>query len=125
MNPSAVEEEILHQAITRASALVHRDAAALETLLSIDFVYTNSSGTVFSRQGYIEAYVLDRSVVWRAQHLKPEHIKIVGDTAILVGRVHDEARFGELEVDADFATTQVYRRSNRRWQYLAGHTSLL
>jgi len=97
----------------------------MELLLSSDFVYTNSKGAVFSKREYIEAYVLDPSVVWRGQHLKAEQITIVGDTAILVGRVHDEARFGDLELDGEFSTTQVYRRSNGQWQYLVGHTSSL
>jgi hypothetical protein len=123
MNASVAEEEIVRQATARALALVRRDAGAMEALLSSDFVYTNSSGIVMGKREYIEAYVLAPSVSWKRQNLTAEHVTIVGDTAIVVGRVRDEARFGDFTLDAEFRTTQVYRRTDGSWRYLAGHTS--
>jgi hypothetical protein len=75
------------------------------------------------KREYIEAYVLAPSVSWKRQNLTAEHVTIVGDTAIVVGRVRDEARFGDFTLDAEFRTTQVYRRTDGSWRYLAGHTS--
>jgi ketosteroid isomerase-like protein len=123
MSVAIAEEDILKNANARAAALVRRDADIIASLLSSDFVYTNSSGVLFNKREYIDAFVIDPAVVWRGQQLQVHEIRMIGDIAVVVGRVHDEATFAGLLLDAEFATTQVYHRHNGRWLYLAGHTS--
>jgi ketosteroid isomerase-like protein len=121
----SIEQLILRLATQRALALVHRDAPAIASMLSPRFVYTNSAGDVFGKEEYLRAYVLDPSVVWHRQELNDVRVEVVGDAAVLTGTVHDEARFGEFELNARFQTTQTYVRHDDAWHYLAGHTSSL
>jgi len=107
----------------RSAALVRRDVATIEALLSPEFVYTNAIGAVLGKRDYIKTYVLDPTVIWRSQTMTDVRVSEIGDTAVLVASVHDLARFGERELDADFRTTQVYHYRGDRWQYVAGHTS--
>jgi len=41
----------------------------------------------------------------------------------LTGRIHDRARFGDHELDANFRTTFVFVKTPRGWRCVAGHTS--
>lgn len=123
MSALEVTQEIVQQVRSRAAALVAKDASAIAALLADDFVYTNSSGVVVNKRGYIEAYVLPPTVIWRRQSLAVEKVVVTDDVAVVIGTVHDDARFGDLELNAKFRTTQTYRRTNGQWLYLAGHTS--
>lgn len=119
------QHAIVELAQERASALVRRDGDALSKLLSPEFVYTNADGAVFKKHDYLQAYVFDPSVSWLGQDLTDVHVHASGDVAVLVAKVHDVAKFGDQDLDADFRTTQVYVRRHGEWQYLAGHTSNL
>ena len=92
-------------------------------MLAPDFVYTNANGAVMGKRAYLRAYVLNPSVVWRSQKLRNVRVRVSGDTAVLTAGVHDVARFGDHDLDANHRTTQVYVRRKGCWQYLAGHTS--
>jgi len=124
-NVSTVEAEILVQAHRRGVALVPPVSLAMDALPAEGFNYTNSSGRIFRKKEYIEAHVISPSVTWKSQMLRAERFSYVDDIAVVTGTVHDRARFGEQELDADFSSTQVYRSLQGRWLYLAGHTSVL
>lgn len=116
-------DEILTAASARASALIAKDSVRLRSLLAPDFVYTNASGNVFHLESYIQNYVLDTAVSWQSQSLSDVNIIFSGNIAIMTAIIYDRARFGRYHLNARFRTTQVYRRSEKGWIYLAGHTS--
>ncbi len=124
---SAPEHALLAELVTsvkrRTHALKERDAPELKRLLSPDFVYTNASGRVFDREGYIGTYALDPTVEWESQTLSDVCVLSAGEIAILTAVTHDVARFGQFSLNARFRTTQAYRRSGKGWAYIAGHTS--
>lgn len=97
----------------------------MDSLLSPDFVYTNANGAVFRKHDYIQAYVLDPSVSWRSQKMTNVRVQVSGGAAVLIAKVHNEAKFGDSNLDAEYRTTQVYVLRDGRWQYVAGHTSNL
>ena len=123
MSPQTSLSQILLAARQRAQALVSRDVAKLNQLLSPGFHYTNARGAILDKVGYVQKYALDESVVWRSQELSDTKIFFVAGAAVLTARTHDIARFGTFELDAHFRTTQIYEVTKVGWLYVAGHTS--
>lgn len=120
---SHLANEILAVAERRAMALIQRDLALINSLLSPDFVYTNAIGEAFDKESYIQRYVLNPDVTWISQEIIENQIIFLAGSAILVARIHDIARFGDHALDAEFRTTQIYRSTQNGWQYVVGHTS--
>jgi ketosteroid isomerase-like protein len=120
-----IEQHVVQLAALRAAALVNRDSATIEGMLAADFVYTNSSGTVMTREQYLQTYVKSPDVFWHSQELAAVQVRVCDNVAVLTARVHDRATFATGQVlDAHFRTTQVYLHvGHGDWKYLAGHTS--
>ena len=104
----------------RSAALVARDADALRALHHPEFRFTTPRGDVRDRDAYIAGNTVGE-LVWRAQHLVEHEIAVHGDTAVLVGVVHDEfERAGEPGAH-DMRLTLVWVRAEGRWVVLAAH----
>lgn len=116
------KEEVVQLARRRSAAVVARDVRTMEAILSEEYVYTNSLGKVLRRADYLRN-MTDPDISWTSQDLKVEDVLIVGDTAVLVGAVHDKARFGAMVLDETFRTTHVFARTAAGWVCVAGHTS--
>lgn len=116
------KDEIIRLSHQQSAARVGRDVPAMDAMLSDDFLYTNSLGKVAGKADYLRR-MSDPNVVWKRQDLQVEDVRVVGDTAVLIGTVHDEAMFGTIIVDETYRTTRVYARTADGWTCVAGHTS--
>ena len=116
----SVPEAILAATTRRSAALVARDAATLRALHHPDFRFTTPGGAVRDRAAYIAGNT-EGDLVWRAQHLLEAEVLVVGDTAVLVGVVHDEfERDGEPGA-FDMPLTLTWVREEGTWRVLAAH----
>jgi ketosteroid isomerase-like protein len=114
---------VLEAARRRSDALVRRDEAALRAILTDDFVYTNASGDVMDKDGYLERHVESGTMVWTAQHLDEAVVRFHGDTAILTCRVHDLATFAGDPFEGFFRSTLVWIRQGGDWRCAAIQTT--
>jgi ketosteroid isomerase-like protein len=119
----SVHEEIAALFAARADALVRGDAGFFRRLLDEDFRYTNASGAVFDRAGYLEFYLESGRARWQSQAWDELDVRLVGDVAIATCRLHDRATFDGAELDARFRSTQVFVKRDREWRYVAGQTT--
>lgn len=61
--PVDTQDEVVRRVVAeRAAALVRQDVAALERILAPAFVYTNASGEVLDKDGYLARYLHDPDV---------------------------------------------------------------
>jgi ketosteroid isomerase-like protein len=104
----------------RSAALVARDAEALRALHHRDFRFTTPRGEVRDREAYVAGNT-GGALVWRAQRLLEHEIVVSGDTAVLIGVVHDEfERAGEPGAH-DMRLTLVWVLGDGEWVALAAH----
>lgn len=121
--PEAARAEIAALFAARAGALVRGDAAYFRELLAGEFRYTNASGAVFDRAGYLAFYLESGRAKWRSQEWEDLDVQVHGEVAIATCRLHDRATFDGTPLDARFRSTQVFVRRDGAWRYVAGHTS--
>lgn len=107
----------------RAEALVRGDAEFFRRLLDEGFRYTNASGAVFDRAGYLEFYLESGRARWKSQAWDELDVRLIGDVAIATCRLHDRATFDGAELDARFRSTQVFVKRDGEWHYAAGQTT--
>ena len=119
----SVLEEIAGLFAARAEALVRGDAEFFRRLLDEDFRYTNASGAVFDRAGYLEFYLESGRARWQSQEWDELDVRLAGDVAIATCRLHDRAMFDGAALDARFRSTQVFVKRDGEWRYLAGQTT--
>ena len=111
---------ILAATRARSAALVARDPDALRALHHPDFRFTTPRGDVRDRNAYVTGNTAGE-LVWRAQHLVSHEIVVAGDTAVLVGVVHDEFERAGVPGAHDMRLTLVWVRVDGRWVLLAAH----
>jgi len=113
-------DEILEAATRRSEALVARDPELLRELHHPNLRWTTHRGDVRDRDAYIAGNT-EGDLAWRAQHLLEAEVLVVGDTAVLVGVVHDEfERAGEPGA-LDMPLTLTWVREEGTWRVLAAH----
>ena len=120
---TVAHEEIAALFAARAEALVRGDAGFFRRLLDEEFTYTNASGAVFDRAGYIEFYLESGRARWQSQEWDELAVRLVGGVAVATCRLHDRATFDGTELDARFRSTQVFVKRGGEWRYLAGQTT--
>ena len=113
-------DEVLATAARRSAALGARDPVLLQELHHPDLRWTTHRGDVRDRDAYIAGNT-EGDLVWRAQHLLEAEVLVVGDTAVLVGVVHDEFERGGEPGALDMPLTLTWVREEGTWRVLAAH----
>ena len=113
-------DEVLAAAARRSAALVARDPVVLRELHHPDLRWTTHRGDVRDRDAYIAGNT-EGDLVWRAQHLLEAEVVVVGDTAVLVGVVHDEFERAGEPGSFDMPLTLTWVREEGSWRVLAAH----
>jgi len=114
------EAAVLAATHARSAALVARDPAALRALHHPDFRFTTPRGDVRDRDAYIAGNT-GGELVWRAQYLVSHEVVVAGDTAVLLGVVHDEFERAGVAGAHDMRLTLVWVREQGEWVALAAH----
>jgi len=105
----------------RWNAMIERDIATLDALVSDDLVYTHSSARIDDKASYLALVnILD----YRAARRSGEEVRFFGDTSILTGRAEvDFAHQGEAAA-VDVRYTVVWNRGeDGRWRFVCWHAT--
>lgn len=108
----------------RIQALLTRDFAALERILSDDLTYTHSNAKVDDKVAYLEPFKSGRT---RYVRLEPSEVvaRVYRDAAVLTGRMLSVAMVTGTESRTDLRFTSVWVHRDERWQMVAWHSARL
>jgi ketosteroid isomerase-like protein len=114
------EKALLEMENRWVNALDHRDSKALDCLLAQDFVDSDATGQLRTRQQVLDA-VPNRKTY--AQHLEDLRARLYGDTGIVhgVNRVTDK----EGKEVARVRFTDVFRYRDGQWRAVSGHETMV
>lgn len=102
----------------RYAAMLAADVAALRDLSSDRLAYTHSNGDRDDRQSYLDK-VASRHFHYLEIERPEEIISVLGDTAIVVGRMVARVLIAGHEKRLDNRSLAVWARDGGRWVFLA------
>ncbi len=104
-------------------AYKQRDVAAMNSLLSNDFLITIEDGSTYSKTGYI-AHCGDKSTVVDISEFSDMRVRMHGNTAVLTGQYHEKGVSGGKPYEYHDRMTDVWMLIDGRWQVIASHYSI-
>jgi len=123
--PTAAPTAALLQAEAAAcKAFEDGDAAALRTMLTPDFTLVDSHGNVTGLEQNL-AEVAAREPHYDEFRNDGQHVRMYGDTALIVGVTHIRGKAGGEAFAADFRYTDTWILRDGRWLLAASHASRL
>jgi ketosteroid isomerase-like protein len=100
-----------------------RSIDILSSLLSEEFVITVEDGSVYSKAGYI-SHSADASTRVQIAELSDLKVRMHGDTAIVTGAYHEKGETNGKPYEYHDRLTDVWMKSNGKWQVVASHYSV-
>lgn len=114
------EKTLLEMENRWVTALDHRDPKAVECLLAEDFVDSDTTGQLRTRQQVLEA-VPNRKTY--AQHLEDLRARVYGDTGLVHGVNRISDKDGKEVARVRF--TDVFRYRDGQWHAISGHETMV
>ncbi|WP_165423881.1 nuclear transport factor 2 family protein [Ktedonosporobacter rubrisoli] len=120
MNREQTGQEIAQLALTWATAELQQDIALLEKLLANDFVGVGTLGFLLSKQEWLARH---RSGEMKYSVHALDEVKVRGydETAILIGRLTQEATYRDNPINTQLRTTLVFIRQDGQWHLASLH----
>ncbi|HUO26557.1 MAG TPA: nuclear transport factor 2 family protein [Candidatus Aquilonibacter sp.] len=105
-------------------AQVNRDAAALDALVSSQFVNTEFDGEVSNKEQFLEEI---RDPQFKPATMNVQNMKVIfyHDTAIVIGDYHAKGTYQGRPYDHSGRFTDTWFLQNGSWQCIASHSSLV
>ena len=116
-SPTAAEREVLDAEDARYDAMLAADTAALGALLDERLTYTHSGGTRDTRETLLRK-IADGALVYREIAHPVEHLTIVGDTAVVAGKMIGSVVLDGAPLQLNNSTMSVWVRQQGTWQLL-------
>jgi ketosteroid isomerase-like protein len=106
-----------------ASAVVKKDYAVLDRVLSDDLAYTHSDGRLDTKKEYVESLRSGKQTYDAAEHQSMD-VRLIGkDVALVRARIRmTAAAGGKPATPANFSALRVYQLKKGHWQ-MVGHQS--
>jgi hypothetical protein len=101
----------------RWAAQLGADTAALEELLADELSYTHSNGLVDTKRSYVDA-IANKVFDYRSADRTDVAVEVIGDTAMITGRVAMHVVAGPREVHLDSRYSAIWVRRDGAWQFL-------
>jgi hypothetical protein len=121
MTTAAVSHELVELAHDLARAVSEHDLARLDQLLAAEFTLQGAAGQL-DRIEFLEAaagpYEIDE---FAYEQIDPE---IYGNTAVLVSRYSQVARFEGRNLTHRMHVTDIWTRRDARWQVVRRHATI-
>ncbi len=117
----AVSHELIELANDLARAVSEHDVERLEELLASEFTLQGAAGQLDRDEFLIAAagpYEIDE---FTYEQIDPE---IYGNTAVLVSRYSQVARFDGRDLTHRMHVTDIWTRRNARWQIVRRHATV-
>jgi ketosteroid isomerase-like protein len=104
------------------AALLKKDAVTLDELLADDIVHIGFEGQFAGKGEYMAFFKRD---IWQYRKYEPgnETVKVVGDVAVVTGRVDRTIVINNVETTGGFAFTHVWSRAGERWRMTSSHVT--
>jgi hypothetical protein len=117
----AVAHELVELANDLARAVSEHDVERLEELLASEFTLQGAAGQL-GRDAFLEAaagpYEIDE---FTYEEIDPE---VYGNTAVLVSRYSQVARFDGRDLTHRMHVTDIWTRRDARWQIVRRHATV-
>ena len=121
MTTTAVSHELVELAHDLAQAVSDHDVERLEKMLAAEFTLQGAAGQL-DREAFLEAaagpYEIDE---FAYEQIDPE---VYGNTAVLVSRYRQVARFDGRELSHRMHVTDIWTRRDARWQIVRRHATV-
>jgi len=117
----AVSHELIELANDLARAVSEHDVERLEELLASEFTLQGAAGQLDREEFLVAAagpYEIDE---FTYEQIDPE---IYGNTAVLVSRYSQVARFDGRDLTHRMHVTDIWTRRNARWQIVRRHATV-
>ncbi|MGZ4604299.1 MAG: nuclear transport factor 2 family protein [Kineosporiaceae bacterium] len=111
------EAAVLAAEDRRYRAVIEGDLAALEEMLADELSYTHSNGSVDTKDSYLEKLRTRYYVYDRVDH-PVDRVAVVGDCAIVVGRMVADIHVQGTPKHLDNLVLVVWTRARGDWQLL-------
>ena len=104
------------------AALLKKDAVALDEFLGDDLVHIGFEGQIVGKGEYMDFFKRD---IWQYRKYEPsnETVKVVGDMAVVTGRVDRTIVINNVVTTGGFAFTHVWSRTGDRWRMTSSHVT--
>lgn len=103
-------------------ALVRKDVATIDRILSDDFVYIDSVGGVNPKAALLEGIKNSEALIAPFE-TEDVSVRIYGDTAVLTGRFTQKATYQGQSFSGQFRYTDVYVKRVNQWRAVTAHAS--
>lgn len=101
----------------RWAAQIGADLDALDNLIGAELSYTHSNGLVDTKDSYIKA--IDKKVFdYQSESRSDTKVDIMGDTAMVTGRIEIHVLAGGREVNLDSRYSVIWVRRDGGWQFV-------
>lgn len=116
-------------AVAEADAQLNRlimagDSQAAAPFYAPDFVLTASNGSQKDRARML-LEIGTPALHFQRNHTEQVQVRVLGDTAVLTGVLHQIGSWQGKSFDYRFNVTDTWVRQGGRWVLLAGHASLI
>lgn len=101
----------------RWTAQLEADTATLEELLADELSYTHSNGLVDTKASYVAA-IADEVFDYRSADRTDVNVVVIGDTAMVTGRVAMHVVAGPRDVHLDSRYSAIWVRRDGAWRFL-------
>ena len=106
-----------------ADAVVKRDEAAINELISDDFIYTENE-KMYSRSEVIQSFLSPTDIIESAYNEELQ-VRIYDKTAIVTGWLYINGKSSGTVFKRKYRFTDIWYFKDRRWQIIAAHDYLL
>jgi ketosteroid isomerase-like protein len=120
--PSGAEQAIIKLEQTVSDAQLKKDRATLERLMTDDYLYIHSNGTITNKAQEI-AESMSSEVQWKDAQFADVKVRIFGDVAVLTAR---ETLQGAAKgyVTGPRRITDIFVKRSGRWLWVGGQATL-
>lgn len=115
-NPSTgtINAEVERQDSQFMDAAIHADIAALETIMSDDYVFISALGQRMNKQEHLNS-LKSGDIKYDSLTYKDVKVRAYVDTAILTGQITGKGTNAGQSISGEHFITRVYVRQGGRW----------
>jgi ketosteroid isomerase-like protein len=118
---SKADKEVLAAMDAYKEAMIHKDGAALDKLLSNDLTYTHSGGQLETKADVIKSITTSKTIV-EAMDFSDTTVRVYGNMALVKGKVdlyHSKTNIVHMNV------LHVWMKTPQGWQMIARQATRL
>ena len=107
---------------SRFDAMINRDTAVLERLLSDDLVYIHSNALQENKRAHIRS-IASGKIIYQCMSRSDNVVRFYGKTAINTGAINAKGIISSNPFDLKMLYTAVYRKKKQGWQLVNWQTT--